>query len=201
MVLVHLRHLLFLAIPRGTFLEYKSGGCPPPPTCVRPRPTPSQPGPQDAQGGEALEDPRPSRDLFRADYRTDTQRYGKLLKMEKVQELNKITSTRPNPKGQRCLQSGLATFHRFLPVGVFYMNCVCAQSLSRVPLFVTSWTVWLARVFDPWNSPGQSTGVGCKFLLQGIFSTQGSNSCLLLADGLFATVPRGKPLHKSEPTE
>ena len=26
-----------------------------------------------------------------------------------------------------------------------------------------------------WNSPGKNTGVGCHFLLQGIFLTQGSN--------------------------
>ena len=30
-------------------------------------------------------------------------------------------------------------------------------------------------VDSPWNSPGQNTGVGCHFLLQGIFPTQGSN--------------------------
>ena len=35
------------------------------------------------------------------------------------------------------------------------------------------------RLLCPWDFPGQSTGVGCLFLLQGIFSTQGSNSCLL----------------------
>ena len=29
------------------------------------------------------------------------------------------------------------------------------------------------------NFPGKNTGVGCHFLLQGIFPTQGSNSCLL----------------------
>ena len=29
------------------------------------------------------------------------------------------------------------------------------------------------------NSLGKNTGVGCHFLLQGIFSTQGSNLCLL----------------------
>ena len=29
------------------------------------------------------------------------------------------------------------------------------------------------------NFPGKNTGVGCHFLLQGIFSTQGSNPCLL----------------------
>ena len=28
---------------------------------------------------------------------------------------------------------------------------------------------------DPWNSPGQNTGVVSLFLLQGIFPTQGSN--------------------------
>ena len=31
----------------------------------------------------------------------------------------------------------------------------------------------------PWNSPGKNTGVGCPFLLQGIFLTQGSNLGLL----------------------
>ena len=29
--------------------------------------------------------------------------------------------------------------------------------------------------FCPWNFPGKSTGVGCHFLLQGIFPTQGSS--------------------------
>ena len=28
---------------------------------------------------------------------------------------------------------------------------------------------------SPWNSPGQNTGVGSLYLLQGIVSTQGSN--------------------------
>ena len=30
----------------------------------------------------------------------------------------------------------------------------------------------------PWDFPGKSTGVGCHFLLQGIFPTQGSNPVL-----------------------
>ena len=33
--------------------------------------------------------------------------------------------------------------------------------------------------FCPWNSLSKNTGVGCHFLLQGIFLTQGSNPCLL----------------------
>ena len=47
------------------------------------------------------------------------------------------------------------------------------QSLSRVQLFVTPWTI-----HSPRNSLGQNTGVGCYFLLQMIFPTQGSNSGL-----------------------
>ena len=31
---------------------------------------------------------------------------------------------------------------------------------------------------SPWNSPGQNTGVGSRFLLQGIFPTQGLNPSL-----------------------
>ena len=36
-----------------------------------------------------------------------------------------------------------------------------------------------ARFLCPWDFPGKNTGVGCHFLLQGIFLTQGSNPCLL----------------------
>ena len=35
------------------------------------------------------------------------------------------------------------------------------------------------RLFCPWNSPGKNTGVGCHFLLQRIFLTQGSIQRLL----------------------
>ena len=35
------------------------------------------------------------------------------------------------------------------------------------------------RLLCPWNSPGNDTGVGCQFPLQGIFQTEGSNLCLL----------------------
>ena len=36
-----------------------------------------------------------------------------------------------------------------------------------------------ARLFCLWNSPGKNTGVGCHFLLQGIFPAQGLNPHLL----------------------
>ena len=40
---------------------------------------------------------------------------------------------------------------------------------SRVRLFATPWAVC------PWDFPGNSPGVDCHFLLQGIFPTQGLN--------------------------
>ena len=36
-----------------------------------------------------------------------------------------------------------------------------------------------ARLLCPWDFPGKSTGVGCHFLLEGIFPTQGLNPRLL----------------------
>ena len=43
---------------------------------------------------------------------------------------------------------------------------------------VIPWTV-AHHVLCPWDFLGKNTGVGCHFLLQGIFSTQGSHACLL----------------------
>ena len=39
--------------------------------------------------------------------------------------------------------------------------------------------MWPTRLLCLWNSLGKNTGMGCHFLLQGIFQAQGSNSCLL----------------------
>ena len=41
--------------------------------------------------------------------------------------------------------------------------------LSHVQIFATP------KLYSPWNSPGQNTGVGRLSLLQGIFPTHGSN--------------------------
>ena len=40
---------------------------------------------------------------------------------------------------------------------------------------VVSDSLWPHRLYNPWNSPGQNTGVGRFSLLQGIFPTQQSN--------------------------
>ena len=55
-------------------------------------------------------------------------------------------------------------------------SCTCM--LSCVRLFVTLWTV-AATLLCPRNFSGKNTGVGCHFLLQGIFPAQESNPCLL----------------------
>ena len=56
---------------------------------------------------------------------------------------------------------------------------VKVKSLSRFQLFATPWTVACPRLLHPWDFLGKSSGVGCHFLLQGIFPTQGSNPGLL----------------------
>ena len=53
-----------------------------------------------------------------------------------------------------------------------------SQSLSHVQLFVTQWTVAHQAPLSM-ESLGKDTGVGCHFLLEGIFLTQGSNLHLL----------------------
>ena len=40
---------------------------------------------------------------------------------------------------------------------------------------VVSDSLWPHKIYSPWSSPGQNTGVGSLSLLQGIFPIQGSN--------------------------
>ena len=63
--------------------------------------------------------------------------------------------------------------------GFSHWRHVCEVSrFSHVGLYATPWTV--ARLlFCPWDFPHKNTGVGSHALLQGIFSTQVLNPCLL----------------------
>ena len=80
---------------------------------------------------------------------------------------------------------------------LLYMK-VKVKSLSRDRLFVTPWTV-PARHLRPWDFPGKSTGVGCHFLLQGIFPTQGSNPGLLHCRQTLPSEPEGSSsLHRHD---
>ena len=58
------------------------------------------------------------------------------------------------------------------------------------------------RFLCPWNFPGKNTRVGCHFLLQGIFPTQGSNLYLLhWQEDSFTTEQPGKPLNHGTTSE
>ena len=57
--------------------------------------------------------------------------------------------------------------------------CYCCSVAKTCPTLVWSpWTV-AHQVLCPWDLPCKNTGVSHHFLLQGIFSTQGSNPCFL----------------------
>ena len=55
------------------------------------------------------------------------------------------------------------------------LDCSCL-----VPKSDSLWPHGLkpTRPLPPWDSPGKNAGEGCHFLLQGIFPTQGLNSCI-----------------------
>ena len=55
-----------------------------------------------------------------------------------------------------------------------HKSALCGCMLSR-SVMLTLWESMDARLLCPWDSPSRNTGVGCHFLLQGIFPTQGSN--------------------------
>ena len=58
------------------------------------------------------------------------------------------------------------------------IRCTCAKSL-QLCLTLQPQVLWRTRLLCPWNFPDKNTGVGCYFLLQGIFPTQGLNPHLL----------------------
>ena len=57
-----------------------------------------------------------------------------------------------------------------------YFRCLVAELCSTLlhPCGLSP-----TRLLCPWDFPGKNTGVGCHFLLQGIFPTQGLNLRLL----------------------
>ena len=78
---------------------------------------------------------------------------------------------------------------------IFASFVICVKSLvvsdSLQPLQSTGFLCL-------WDSPGENTGVGCQFLVQGIFLTQGSDTPLLhllhCPAGSLPLMPPGQPL-------
>ena len=62
--------------------------------------------------------------------------------------------------------------------------CVFMCSVISACLTLCDHMYCSPRLLCPYDSPGKDTGVGCHALLQGIFPTQGSNSCLLASPAL-----------------
>ena len=76
----------------------------------------------------------------------------------------------------------LKIFHCEFPYSCSDSNvcvCVCVLVAQFCPTLCDSMDC--SPPGSLWDSPGKSTGVGCHFLLQGIFPTQGSNSGLTAA--------------------
>ena len=81
------------------------------------------------------------------------------------------------PRDQTLVSCIAGRFFTIWPTGkscILYIVIVIMKSLSRVRFFATPWTV--ANQGPPsMDCPGRNTGVGCHFLLQGIFPSQGLN--------------------------
>ena len=76
----------------------------------------------------------------------------------------------------------------------FHLSLVAVvQSLSHIRLFATT-QLQPARLLRPQDFPDKNTVVGCHFLLQGIFLTQGLNLHPALAGRFFTTESSGKPI-------
>ena len=96
------------------------------------------------------------------------------------------------------------TFQNMCSIWVFppvTQSTACVLScFSPTWLFATPWTVAQSGLLCPWDFPGKNTGVGCHFLLQGIFPTQRSNPhlfCLLRwQENSLPLAPPGKPYPK-----
>ena len=54
-------------------------------------------------------------------------------------------------------------------------QCMHIKSLQSCPTLHDPHGLQSTRLLCPWDSPGKNTGVGCRFLLQEIFPTQGLN--------------------------
>jgi len=68
----------------------------------------------------------------------------------------------------------------FILLKYSWFICIHAKSLQSHPTLCDPMDCMQpTRLLCPWDTPGKNTGVGCHFLLQGIFLTKGLNPGLL----------------------
>ena len=61
----------------------------------------------------------------------------------------------------------------FVPFTNFKSRRKCCLVTKLCPTLCDPHGLWPTRLLCPWDRPGQNNGVGCHFLLQGIFPTHG----------------------------
>ena len=59
--------------------------------------------------------------------------------------------------------------------GGYWPSCRCCLVAKSCPILPQTHGRQPTGLLCPWDFPGKNTGVGCHFLLQGIFPTQGLN--------------------------
>ena len=103
-------------------------------------------------------------------------------------------SQRCHPTTSSCLQSFPAS--GFLSMGWLFESIV-KESESVICAFMSDSLqpqgLKPTRLLCPWHSPGKSTGVGSRSLLQGIFPTLGLNPGLLNYRQIFFFLPYAPP--------
>ena len=61
----------------------------------------------------------------------------------------------------------------------YFWICYCCLVAKLCPTLLQHLGLLPASLLCSWDFPGKNTGLGCYFLLQGIFPAQGSNLCFL----------------------
>ena len=76
--------------------------------------------------------------------------------------------------------------------GTYITEYCCCGLVAKS--WLTLWEPMACQVPLPWNFPGKDTGMGCHFLLQGIFQPRDHELMSpALAGGFFTSEPPGKP--------
>ena len=65
-------------------------------------------------------------------------------------------------------------------IWIYFTNWCCCLVFKLCLTLLRPHRLQPTRLLCPWDFPGKNTGLGCHFLFQGIFPTQGLNSHFLL---------------------